>query len=286
MTLRSVTDYHCQYNRMADVLKFGQGSTPLTRTQVEQGILVEHNARLSEIYDKLKDPQSNEVIQGRNLIVRNKHLHGNRTRTTSLFEQSNPNMLSGMHTSRDSLGRVQTRNVSPQSLMTLQAPGHSFSLTNQSTVRKAKKSMHKRNETSVELSPVSQVLPSLSAQRHFAPPSSYKASVREHPFSHTLQQLVAQHERDRRADEEAMHYHKKIQYESKEVNDPFHAYRVPKVREWVGRQVMLPILGKNKQQILHGSEQFLENKHITKMMPMVTRPYNRAAEKAKETERQ
>ena len=67
-------DYHSQYNRMSEVLKFNQKSTKrLTRAEVEQGILVEHNERLNQIYEKLRDPSSNEVIQGRNMIVRNKH---------------------------------------------------------------------------------------------------------------------------------------------------------------------------------------------------------------------
>lgn len=125
-----------------------------------------------------------------------------------------------------------------------------MSLTNQSAVKKdsvAVKSKHRRNATTTQLSPSTHGLPSLSQQRHFAPPSSYKLGVQNHPFSHTLAQMVSQHERKRKGDEEAMHYYKKIQYENKEVKDPFHAYRVPKVREWVGRQVMLPILGKNKQ---------------------------------------
>lgn len=76
---------------------------------MEQGILIEHNERLNQIYDKLKDPTSNEVIQGRNMIIRNKHLTGMsslKNRTTSCFGASNTHMLSGLNTSRDSLVRV------------------------------------------------------------------------------------------------------------------------------------------------------------------------------------
>ena len=74
------------------------------------------------------------------------------------------------------------------------------------------------------------------------------------PFEATLEELRDRHRRQNAADQDAVYYSRKLSLNAK-LSNPLSSDRPPKMSEWIAKDVMLPILGKNKTSLLHAPDQ-------------------------------
>lgn len=94
-----------------------------------------------------------------------------------------------------------------------------------------------------------------------------------HPFEAKLAELRDHHRRHTTQDHEAAYYAKKLNQEA-QLEEGRDTERPPKMSDWISKEVMLPILGKNKTSLLHSPDQF-EIDSISQQKHCINRPYER-----------
>lgn len=276
--LTSLKDFHAQYNRLEGVLKF---KVPKVSSKLMMNGGRGQNEKLDEIYNRLRDPNGNAERLRRNAIVNNKHRAGlvpwhapgtlnnvslsnisdgvshafmpgalqstrHRRHNTSFFSSLDQPFDSG-HPIEPSRGRAAEGHASvpfqgTRTLRDSSRPTGGPWLSGAESQRQSHMAM----------------LPfrTLSTTRAAGSTASGAAFGRSgHPFEAKLAELRDHHRRHTTQDHEAAYYAKKLNQEA-QLEEGRGPERPPKMSDWIAKEVMLPILGKNKTSLLHSPDQF------------------------------
>ena len=305
--LTSLKDFHSQYNRLEGIIKFKMPKVS-SKLMINSGR--GQNEKLNEIYNRLRDPNGNAERLRRNAIVNNKHKAGaslwhtpsalnnisrsnmseemshallkgtlqstrHRRNHTSFFSAASPNdgevagQLALQHTDRVN----NTQSLTPFLIAGAQQD-HSLAQLDLRLGGPA------RNMQSHQVVSPFRTLPSYGEGGQATSGTVFDQATFDqtfgrpsHPFEAKLAELRDGHAKYKKQDHEAAYYAKKLSYQAQQGHERGHQ-RQPKMSDWISKEVMLPILGKNKTSMLHSPDQF-QIDSISQQKRCINRPYKR-----------